>query len=83
MSPLPTPLYTFNEYLAWQTRYPDAKWELIDGVIYAMAGGTAAHSAIAMRLAYLLYAAADAHGCQVFGSDLNVKLSDLGGTYPT
>ena len=82
MSALPTPLYTYNEYLAWQLRYPDFKWELIDGVIYAMAGGTAAHAAMAMRIGHLLYAAAETHNCTVYGSDLNVKLNDFTGLYP-
>lgn len=82
MSPMPTPLFTFDEFLAWELRYPDEKWELIDGVIYAMAGGTTRHSAVAMRLGSLLLGAADAHGCSVYGSDLLVRLSDFGGVYP-
>ena len=41
---MPSPLYTFDEYLAHEMRFPDVKWELHNGVIVAMAGGSVEHA---------------------------------------
>ena len=73
--------YSFAEYLALE-RDSDIKHEFDTGEILAMAGGTARHSALAVKIVVAL-AMASARGCTVFQSDMRVRVVATGrATYP-
>jgi Uma2 family endonuclease len=56
---------TIDKFIEWmKTWAAGEKWELIDGVPFAMAGGTQAHETIAMNIAFAL-APVRARGCRV------------------
>src|SRR5690242_16681688 len=62
--------------------HSDIKHEYIDGQIYAMAGGTLAHSFIAVNVLALLSRAFEARPCYVYTSDAASRLSPTRYTYP-
>jgi len=74
--------YTFAEYLALEASSP-IRHEYWDGNIYAMAGGSPAHAALATMLAVQLGAQLRSSPCRPFGSDLRVRVPGTGlDTYP-
>ena len=74
--------YTFAEYLQ-QERASDTKHELINGEIFAMAGGTPEHARLAMRVGRALGAQLLGQPCDVFSSDLVLHVLATGlATYP-
>ena len=70
-------LMTVEDYLAWEDAQPE-RHEYIGGIIYAMAGGTAAHAAIAMNVAASLHGQLRGKRCRPYGSDLKIRVQ-----YPT
>jgi Uma2 family endonuclease len=68
---------TFQEYLAWEPQQP-GKYEYIEGVAYAMTGGTIPHNDIALNLYTLLRPHLRAKGCRVNVADVKVKASPTG-----
>jgi Uma2 family endonuclease len=73
---------TYAEYLALE-RQSDVKLEWFDGRVYAMAGGTPEHSALAAQVAHLLANALEGRPCRVFNSDLKLRVLATGlATYP-
>lgn len=75
-------LVTEDEYLAHELRN-EAKHELINGVIVAMAGASREHNAIAGNVVGLLRALLRARRCLVFTSDQRVHVEATGlFTYP-
>jgi Uma2 family endonuclease len=79
--PEPTRM-SYAEYLRSEEG-SDTKHEYLRGEVYAMAGGTPAHAALAMALGAALSNALEDGACTVFGSDLRVRIeaTDLS-TYP-
>jgi Uma2 family endonuclease len=74
--------YTRAEYIAFE-RSSNAKHEYLDGAIYAMAGGSREHAAIAVNVSTLLNVALRGQSCAVHSSDLRVRVLDTGlETYP-
>jgi Uma2 family endonuclease len=74
--------FTFQEYLELEER-SQAKHEYLDGLVWAMAGGSPDHAAIAANVIGLLSAALRDRPCRVFTSDLRVRVQATGlGTYP-
>lgn len=74
--------YSFREYLALEETSP-VKHEFMDGHVWAMAGGTPEHAAIAVNVASLLREQLRGRPCRVFSSDLRVRVLTTGlGTYP-
>lgn len=67
--------YTREEFLAWETEQ-DGRWELLDGVIKMMAGGSVAHNRIAGNVFMALQPAALRRGCEAFQQ--NQKLAPDG-----
>jgi Uma2 family endonuclease len=65
-------LWTWEAYLEWEAAQP-VRHELVDGQVYAMVGGTAAHDIICNNLRSELRAALRGHKCRVQGPDLKVK----------
>lgn len=73
--------YTFADYLAFE-RDSEVKHEFDAGDILAMSGGTARHSALAVKIATAMETAR-APGCTVFQSDMRVRVAATGrATYP-
>ncbi len=73
--------HSYADYLSVE-RDSAVKHEYCDGEIYAMAGGTPEHSALASRITVLLGAALPAQ-CRLFSSDLKVRIHASGlTTYP-
>jgi len=68
---------TPEEYLAWEAEQ-QVRHEYIDGVVYAMAGGTIAHSMVAANLISLLRPHLRGKNCRVLGSDAKVGISPSG-----
>ncbi len=62
-------------------RSSEVRHEYIDGYVYAMAGGSAAHSRIAMNISGLLDSAFGDGPCIAYNSDLATRVSDSRYTY--
>jgi Uma2 family endonuclease len=74
--------YTRAEYRSFE-RSSNVRHEFVDGIIYAMAGGTPEHAAIAVNVSTLLAIALREKPCRVHSSDLRVHVLDTGlETYP-
>jgi Uma2 family endonuclease len=73
--------YTYAEYTALENESP-IRHEYLDGEIYAMAGGSPDHAALAAALIGLLGGQLPP-GCRTFTSDLRVRIPATGlSTYP-
>jgi Uma2 family endonuclease len=73
--------YSYAEYLALEDESP-IRHEYLDGEIYAMAGGSPDHAALAAAVIGLLRGRLPP-GCRVFTSDLRVRIPGTGlSTYP-
>jgi Uma2 family endonuclease len=73
--------YTYEQYLELE-RDSTTKHEFVDGEIYAMAGGSPRHNALALRIGSALDAGRPS-GCVPFQSDQKVRVLSTGRTtYP-
>jgi Uma2 family endonuclease len=74
--------YTLAEYLAFEAS-SNVKHEYVDGQIYAMAGGTPEHAALAATIIGLLFGQLRAGRCRALDADLRVRVPATGLlTYP-
>jgi Uma2 family endonuclease len=74
--------YTYADYVALERMSP-TKHEFLDGEIYAMAGGTEDHSALAAEVLRVLGNALGERPCRVHTSDLRVYVEAVGlATFP-
>ncbi len=74
--------YAFAEYLAIE-EIARVKHEFLDGEIYAMAGGTPEHAALAAVVTTVLGEQLRGGPCRVYSSDLRVRILATGlATYP-
>lgn len=74
--------FTFDEYVRLEEE-GSIKHEFLDGVVYAMAGGSPDHAAIAANIIGMLWNAVEGRPCRVFTADLRVRVVETGlGTYP-
>ena len=75
-------LFTFEEYLALEAGSP-VRHEFLQGLVWAMAGGSPDHAAICVNItSWLSNRLRDRH-CRVYSSDLRVRVRATGlGTYP-
>lgn len=64
---------TYAEYLELEAS-SEQRYEFVDGVVYATAGGTPEHSRLAMALGAALLGALGPKGCAVYGSDLRIRI---------
>ncbi|MFO0549904.1 MAG: Uma2 family endonuclease [Polyangiaceae bacterium] len=64
---------SYSDYLRLEQESP-SKLEYADGEIYAIAGGTPEHAALAMQLVRLVSAALPRE-CRIFSSDLKIRVS--------
>jgi Uma2 family endonuclease len=73
---------SYAEYLEREAR-SEARHEFLGGDVYAMAGGTPEHGALAIAFASELRAALRGKPCRVFSSDVRVSVPATGlSTYP-
>ena len=78
----PRPRLSPDEYLALE-RHTDTKSEYLDGEIFAMAGASRQHNRIVLNVASALDAQLKAKGCEVYASEMRVKIQRTGlYTYP-
>ena len=68
-----------RDYLAGE-RVAKRKHEYVDGVVYAMAGGTVQHSRIASNATVALGSQLRGHQCEAFNSDMKVRVRLSRGT---
>jgi Uma2 family endonuclease len=74
--------YTEEEYLALE-REAEEKSEYFDGEIFAMSGGTGAHSLIASGVITALSNQLRGGSCRVYNSDMRIAIQSIGKyTYP-
>lgn len=76
MPPLPAP----NEYISVEEyldgeQHSEIRHEYIDGQVYAMGGASDRHGLIVNALAFALTPAARQKHCQLFSSDMKVRLN--------
>ena len=64
--------YTYADYASWDD---DTRWELINGVAYAMGAPTSDHQAISMSLSNQLYNHLKGKACRVFAAPFDVRLN--------
>jgi len=68
------PRYPFAEYVALERRSHEVKHEYVAGQIFAMAGGSVEHSALATTLVGLLFGHLRGGPCRPHGSDLQLRI---------
>jgi len=64
--------YTYDDYCEWAD---DKRWELIDGVPYAMSAPSLAHQEISGNLFNQLYNFLKGKQCKVFAAPVDVRLN--------
>jgi Uma2 family endonuclease len=69
--------HTRAEYAAFE-RSSNVKHEFLDGVVYAMAGGTPEHAAVAMNVGAALNVALRGKPCRVDSADFRIRVKDTG-----
>ena len=69
------PLLTVEEYLATEDLSP-CRREYLNGVVYAMAGGTARHSLMGTNITASLHARLRGKRCRPFNSDMLVRIQN-------
>jgi Uma2 family endonuclease len=72
--------WSWEAYLDWEVRQP-IRYELVDGQIYAMGGGTAEHNTIGNNLRAALHTQMRGKPCRPHGPDLKVR-AGKDGRYP-
>ncbi len=74
--------FDFESYVLLEAD-SSAKHEFLDGEVWAMAGGSPEHAALTMRVGRLLGNQLDGRPCQVYSSDLRIRVAATGlTTYP-
>ena len=68
------PHISIEEYLAGE-QISEIRHEYIDGQVYAMGGASDRHGLIVNALAFALTPAARQHRCQLFSSDMKLRLT--------
>lgn len=76
MASVPNYYLSPEEYLALE-RQAEFKSEYIDGVVYALAGGTPRHSLVAVNITTSLSVQLRGRSCRVYNSDLKVTTPNL------
>jgi Uma2 family endonuclease len=72
--------WTWDAYLDWEAGQP-IRYELVDGQVLAMGGGTAEHDTIGNNLRAALHTQMRGKPCRVHGPDLKVR-AGKDGRYP-
>lgn len=72
---------SLEEYLESEAKSP-VKHELVEGLLYAMAGANRDHNLVVSNLHYLLYPLARSKGCRLYVADMRLKVGDRTVYYP-
>ena len=64
-------IYTYADYRTWDS---DERYEIIDGIAYAMASPSARHQRISRELMNMLYQYLKGKPCEVFAAPFDVRL---------
>ena len=80
MSELEARFVPVEAYLSWGER--ELRYEYVDGAVFAMSGGTRRHSRLAVELSTLLTNAARSGPCDVYNSDMRVRVTKTRYYYP-
>ena len=64
--------YTYSDYCTWDD---DKRWELIDGIAYAMAGASQSHQSISVEILFQLKQFLRGKECKVFHAPFDVRLN--------
>lgn len=72
--------WTWDAYLEWEARQP-IRYELVEGQVYAMGGGTAEHDTIGNNLRAASHSQMRGTPCRLHGPDLKVRAGH-DGRYP-
>jgi Uma2 family endonuclease len=81
LAPLHKINYSYVDYLALEAS-SNVKHEFLGGQIYAMAGGTPEHAALAAAVIGLLFAQLRGGNCRAYDADLRVRTPSGLATYP-
>lgn len=73
MASKPVAQMSVAEYVAFEAK-SETRHELLDGEVFAMAGGTPEHAALAISVASLLHQALRGKPCRVYSSDMRVRV---------
>lgn len=71
-----------EEYLTFDAAYSEGRYEFIDGYAYMLAGGTLNHARCSANMIRELGNALRAGPCNVYTSDMKVRLSEKRYVYP-
>jgi len=73
-SPKKDERYTYNDYLCWPV---DERWELINGIAYAMSPAPkTAHQRLSVLLSSAIFNYLEDKSCEVFTAPFDVKLAE-------
>jgi Uma2 family endonuclease len=75
------PRWTIEQYLALE-QASDVRHEYVDGIVYALAGGTQRHSALCAAIGGRLFLALRGSPCRMYTSDLKVRIGASRYFYP-
>jgi Uma2 family endonuclease len=73
--------WTVEQYLDLE-RTSEVRHEYLDGLVYALAGGTAAHSRLTANVIASLHVALRTSPCGVYSSDMKVRVTATRFVYP-
>ena len=73
---LKTDFMTPEDYLEWEEQQPE-KYGYVNGIVYAMAGGTLPHNRVAVNLVSLLNPHLKGSGCVTYSGDAKVDIAAL------
>ena len=73
--------WTWGAYLDWEGKQP-IRYELVDGQVYAMGGGTLAHDVIANNLRREMAVQLRGGRCRAYGPDVKVATGTGNARYP-
>src|SRR5258708_19329589 len=66
---------TVEQYFLLERTDPDARYEYVDGYIYAMAGGTFNHDTIKSNIKRILWGLLRGGKCRVYSSDIKLYIA--------
>ena len=64
--------FTYNDYIQWDD---EVRYELIDGVPYAMGSPSSTHQIISMEMSFQIRAYLEGKDCKVFSAPYDVRLN--------
>jgi Uma2 family endonuclease len=69
-----TPVFSADEYLAWEPEQLD-RHEFLDGEVFAMAGAEDRHVTVSMNIAFALRQHLSGSPCRTYISDMRLQVA--------